>query len=277
MKIQTEQDMKDFCNEVNSSGRPFEIEITRNILSPEQIQKYLGGILLAESAEKVNNYFRGNKLKELFIQGIQDISYDPTKNIVIIDEVPRIYPSGTASKYEGAMTGILSSALAKEKGFVFHMRGGKVSEPFGFQAASAGFGNFGENPYDVFEDELKTEAGIIKKESLLEKKSLGILPFMKGIYPQPLFMYGIQFGSSKVGKEMPTLNSIEEIISFEREIKNRLGNTEKSSEAYPFIIPFDKTEEIVQGIYDRDTTQQGKNGGFFGPIKESHELFLKYL
>jgi len=279
MEIQTEQDMIDFCDRVNKKKESFYIDIIRRT-PPDEIKSRLAEILLAESPEKVNNYSNGNKLKELFIQGISSINYHSlTKelSIVTIDEIPVIYPSGRASYLEGPMTGVLVNSFCSE-GYVFQMRGKNVSEPFGFQATAAGFVNFGENPRETFKDELKTETAKTEVFAIepLSDKPLAVLPFMKGKYPQLLFLYGGRMYFS-APQNLPVLTSIKGIDKFEKKIKEDIFKGKKIQESYPFILPSNRVNNLVEEIYQRDHSQSGKNGGFFGPIRESHYILKDLL
>ena len=175
------------------------------------------------------------------------------------------------------MTGVLVNAYdPKVDVFLFHMRGKDISTPFGFQAAVAGFGDFGVHPYDVAKNELKTESGVSTSNSTLEK-TLIVLPFMKGAYPQPLFVYGFDFDSENSKRDLPILSDYNEVIHFEAKTKANIKSGAKLQEAYSFLVPSNKVNSFVEAIYQRDTLQKGKNGGFFGPIKESHERFYEVL
>ena len=87
MKIQSEQDMNEFCEYVNKSNKSFDIPIQRK-LSVEEIQLSLSEIILAESPNKVATY-SGKEMQGLFIQGIDDVLFDRDKSLLSISEIPR--------------------------------------------------------------------------------------------------------------------------------------------------------------------------------------------
>jgi hypothetical protein len=274
MKIQTEQDMKQFCYEVNSSGHPFYVNKIRTLPHTE-VQSRMEGILKSEPAEKVTKFQSKGREKELYIQGIKDISYDGIN--VTVDEIPVIYPSGRAKDLECPMTGILVNCYTPVKNlFLLHMRGKDISTPFGFQGAAAGFIDFGDTAFQTALEEVAVESQVSVQDPN-NGKALAILPFMKSRYPQPLFLYGFEIYSKQDSEKLPILNSMEDISDFERSVKAEISKTNKTKEAYPFFVPENCIETIIQTIYARDPSQQGKNGGFFGPIRESLHIFMKSL
>jgi hypothetical protein len=274
MEIKTEQDMRELCSKVRS---PFDITCVCRLSSSD-----------IETFEKVRQQMIEQKHirpDSEPIQGIKEIDYFPEHNSVKIEETPYLFPSPGVIEHHpeltGPMTGVLVNAYdPKNKTFLFHMRGRSVDQPFGFQAAAAGFGVFGEHLYKTaVERELPEEAGIYNAVPVSGMNALGIMPFMKGPFPQPLFNFGFFYDSASFPAILyPVLSSLEQITEFEDQVKSRLREgTLRQREGYHFNVPHEAVEKVVRDIYDRDPTQQGRNGGFFGPIVESYENFARFL
>lgn len=102
---------------------------------------------------------------------------------------------------------------------------------------------------------------------------------MKNGIPQPLSCFGFFYDSTTIPALIyPVLSNLEQIATFEDHIKLGIKEgTIQPREAYHFNVPKSCVDKVVSGIYQRDSSQNGKNGGFFGPILESHERFVKLL
>ena len=272
VELRTKKDMDSFLSKLKGK-EPFIIQISRDIYIDEKHCK-----------DKLREMIRRRKLSpgSEMLQGIRDIEYN---GAIKIEETPVFYPSNgvieCCPEFTGAMTGVLVNAYdPKNKTFLFHMRGKSVDEPFGFQAAAAGFGVYKMHPHSVAKKELKEEARIDDNiYSISGSNALGIFQFMKGEFPQPLFNFGFLYDSEKhTASSYPILYSLEEIAEFEERIKTGIKNKKIAlREGYHFHIPQERAERIVEEIYERDPLQKGKNGGFFGPIAESHENFVRFL
>lgn len=148
------------------------------------------------------------------------------------------------------------------------MRGINIANPFGFQAAAAGMGVYGQHPSVTASLELHQESGL-ENSTQFPRNGLAIdvLPFMKaGKIPQPLFSFGFLDGLSG----FPICRSLDDIAEFEERIKQGLQEkTLQQKEGYHFAIPLDSVEKITGEINDA--------GRFYGPIFESSINFVRAL
>jgi len=277
MKIETEEDMGEFCIGVKG---PFSIAVK----SPEDpLERIRWEKQNAE--QKLENRL---SLSSHLQQGIADINHG--NGVVIVTETPLLYPSSKFFEYglghlTGATTGVLLNAYDPDnKTFLFHLRGRDISAPFGFQATAAGMSVYGEHPFvTAVNRELGEEEGSSSLVSVCGRKAIDILPFMKFAgqesVPQPLFSFGFFYNSGKrPAISYPFLSNLDQVTEYEQHIKEGLSNgTIRKQEAYHFNVPSKAVDTLVEGIFDRDRTQTGKNGGFYGPITQSHDNFVKYL
>ena len=148
------------------------------------------------------------------------------------------------------------------------MRGANISAPFGFQAAAAGMGVYGQHPSITAALELYQEAGLGNFEQF-PRNGLAIdcLPFMKEEkIPQPLFSFGFFNDLSS----FPVCNSLDDIAEFEAKVKQRLQDkTLQQREAYHFTLPYPEVERIAGELNDKKR--------FYGPIYQSTMNFMKAL
>ena len=206
-------------------------------------------------------------------QGILTINYDDKVNYVNVSEVPRLYPSPKIleenSELTGPTTGTLSNCYdPASKRLLFHMRGTNIANPFGFQAAAAGMGVYGQHPSVTASLELYQEAGLENfMQFPINGLAIDILPFMKaGKIPQPLFSFGFLDDLS----EYPVCRSSDDISEFEARTKKGLQEkTLQQKEGYHFTIPYSEVEKIAGEINDSKR--------FYGPIYESTINFLRTL
>ncbi len=260
MEIRTEQDMIEFCNITNPYA-PFDIHL---MVHPSSNLKEMKKINQEMIRQKVIG--EGSHLQ----QGIDGVSYISR---VLLCEIPYIYPSGRLlaehPELTGPMTGTLSNCYdPQSQRFLFHMRGTNISAPFGFQAAAAGMGVYGQHPSVTAALELCQEAGLEHFEQFpRDGLAINCLPFMKaGKIPQPLFSFGFLDDLSR----FPVCNSLDDIAGFEARIKKGLQDrTLEQKEAYHFTLPKFKVETIVGELND------GKR--FYGPIYESTMNFMRAL
>lgn len=265
MNIKTEQDMKDFCKQVNG---PFRIEISTYCFEKENLWNGTNKKMI-----ELGKIGKGSHLQ----QGIQDINFSKgfSKDALIdILEKPFLYPSGKILNENMDLTGAITGSLSNcydplTKNFLFHMRGVDISVPFGFQAGAAGMGVYGQNPGLTAAIELYEETGLTKFRQLFHGQAVDILPFMKGGpdgVPQPLFSFAFSDDLSN----FTSLSSLEEIAEFEESTKKGLKEQRiKQKEAYNFTIPYKNVEKITGEIND--------SRKFYGPIYESTINFIKSL
>jgi len=266
MPIYIEQDMNDFCERVKSKGFPFAL-----VLEDE----YPG---ISKCYEDLNAHFidigilgDGSHLQ----QRIKEVHFGQMQDspAVFFENYPCLYPSPKILSEHptttGPMTGNLSNCYdPNNKFFLFHMRGRDISAPFGFQAAAAGMGQYGEHPGITAKKELSEEAGIDNPKTLFNGYATDVLPFMKaGKIPQPLFSFG--FLSVDLTR-FSNCRSIDEIAEFETATKQKLESGElEKKEGYHFTIPLKSVETIVGELHDQKR--------FYGPIAESHTNFHSAL
>jgi hypothetical protein len=263
MEIKTEQDMKWFCEQTKG---PFEIKV----LSPaaSTLESTWGVIWNAINKDFITQgkIGKGSHLQ----QGIADISYIGK---VLLNEIPFLYPSKQVLDYHqeltGPMTGTLSNCFdPMAKSFLFHMRGTNISAPFGFQAAAAGMGVYGQHPAITASLELYQEAGLEKFQQFPRNGlALDILPFMKaGKIPQPLFSFGFLDDLS----EFTVCRSLDDITTFEDKTKKSLQEgTLQQKEAYHFTVPSIAVEKVAGEL--------NNSKRFYGPIFESTMNFVRAL
>jgi len=262
VKIQTEQDMDDFCEIAKGQG-PFGI---RTIAVP---CNELACLRKNREMIQEGKIGEGSHLQ----QGIYELNYRFPDNQVNILETPRLYPSAKVlaehPKLTGSITGVLVNCYDPEsKRFLFHMRGKDIANPFGFQAAAAGMGVYGQHPSVTAALELQQEAG--PKDFMQFPRNglaIDILPFVKaGKIPQPLFSFGFLDDLSR----FPVCKSLDNITEFEARTKERLGDgTIQPREAYHFAVPYEQVGGIVGGL---DASNR-----FYGPVYDSTMNFVRAL
>ncbi|MDO8528365.1 MAG: hypothetical protein Q7S06_00545 [Nanoarchaeota archaeon] len=261
MKIQTEQDMLEFCGTVKDN---FSITICPN-MPPLSTQLWYE---INKEMISTGAVGKGSHLQ----QGIFEIDRATTGNVVLY-EVPKLYPSAKVlaeyPDFVGPITGVLVNCYdPKTKSFLFHMRGKDVSTPFAFQAAAAGMGIYGQHPSVTAALELQQETGLENFRQFPGNGiALGIFPFMKaGKIPQPLFSFGFFDDLSRFHVE----RSLEEVIEFESEVKKDIQNQRiHGVEAHHFAIPHRYVERVVGELDELNR--------FYGPIYDSTTNFVRTL
>ena len=94
-----------------------------------------------------------------------------------------------------------------------------------------------------------------------------------------IFSFGFFYNSKEcLAVSYSVLSNIDQVSQYEAHVKEGLeSGVLRLQEAYHFNVPVKSMDSVVQAINDRDSTQQGKNGGFYGPIIESHSNFVRFL
>lgn len=258
MEIKTEQDMIEFCKGV---GKSFDINVISR-LSPDEEQTWD-----AKNIEMISNgkIGKGSHLQ----QGILETEFFSGSTIV---ETPYLYPSpkllAENPELTGPSTGVLVNCYdPTTKRFLYHMRGVDISAPFGFQAAAAGMGVYGQHPAVTAALELYQEAGLEKFRHFQGLRAIDALPFMKGgKIPQPLFSFGFFDNLSR----FPVCKNLDDIAKFETNVKEGLKTgTLTKREGYHFTIPSEHVEKVAGELNDKKR--------FYGPIYESTINFVKAL
>ncbi|MBU3940425.1 MAG: hypothetical protein KKH88_00655 [Nanoarchaeota archaeon] len=272
MEIKTEQDMNNFCEVVTkrAEGVPFEVNSYSSLtLNQELDWDRVNGGMIAKEAIGANSHLQ---------KGIKGISWTKEHiGKVSIDETPLIFPSKTILEGRrdliGPMTGVLVNCYDPlTKNVLFQMRGSSIDAPFGFQAAAAGMGTYGQELGLTAGLELLEEASLENYRQLLRGRAIDILPFMKGGadgVPQPLFSFGFSDDLSR----FEACRSLDEIATFEERTKTGLREgILPEREGYHFTVPYDQVETIAGKL-----NEQGEHGRFYGPIHESTTNFLRAL
>ena len=208
------------------------------------------------------------------MQGISriDLGIENDTSFVSIAKTPFLYPAPQILEHHleltGPMTGNLQCCIDFDNdGFLYHMRGKKISEPYGFQAASAGMQDFNTTLYEGSLKELSEEAGIVTVKPLFGQRAVSFRPFMKGgQIPQPLTTYAFEADLSGFEK----YNSIKEVEDFEARTKKALEDGDiQNQEAFPFAVPISFAEPFAE--YIADSKRQ------YGPICQSVKDTLDML
>jgi hypothetical protein len=256
MKIETEQEMLDFCKQVNSLSSLFEIKTV----------SHLSGKELSLWQDRLRQYdpVVGAQLK----QGIKGIYIASTGNI-IIEETPGIHPYCECPDYlkTKAITGVLVNCTDPSRQYVLlQLRGkGLDAGSFKFQGAAAGFGQFEIPLYQTALNELSEEAEINCPSMPFGRKAIAFIPFMVKEYPQPLAVFSFASDISK----FPLCNDMKDIYSFAEETRSRIE--EKiipNREGYHFRVSINSLESIASAIQSRNQ--------FHGPIADSLLYLKKY-
>lgn len=262
--IDAEEDMRNLCSRIKG---PFEVEIVDNTSHyTTDVCKELNKFFINEGIVGRDSHLQ---------QGIESIYMDDKDNVIEVHETPYFYPSEKIIELSeslpcivGPTTGVLVNCYDPfNELFLFQMRGGDIDRPFAFQAAAAGAGEFNLHPEYVARKELAEEAGLVRPKSLFPKKALDILPFIRaGNLPQILLSYGF----SDTLRKYPRLSNMDEILSFEEDIKIKLEDgLVTPGEAYPFTLQ----QENVLGIVSELENEEK----LYGPIGDSVRNFYNAL
>jgi hypothetical protein len=262
MQITTEQDMLNLCKEVTG---PFFITIMKETNVPCELT------MVQKNKEMISKgkIGQGSHLQ----QGIGSFEFSPEESHLYFRETPYLYPSGKIlaenPELTGPMTGVLVNCYDPEtKRFLFHMRGTNIANPFGFQAAAAGMGIYGQHPSITAALELYQEAGLEKFRQFPRcGTAIDVLPFMKaGKIPQPLFSFGFLDDLS----DFPVCRTLDDIAEFESKTKKGLQEkTIPQREAYHFTVPYENVGRVA-GILELEKK-------FYGPIHDSLSNFIDLL
>ncbi len=249
MKIQTEQDMNEFCENVNRHGRPFYICIDDN-LGPYAVDEL-------ESLRRIYDNFPGAQLK----QGIKDISFSYASETLSLIETPFLHPNPSfPEKLKGPMTGVLINCIDTQKGLaLLQLRGKNIESEYWLQNAAAGFGQFRRTLQETARAELTEETGIEYAKCLFGGKAVDLLPFMVGEYTQSLASFTFENALSR----FPKCNDLDQILEFRKNILEgiRQGHISSKKEAHPFTVSSDNLERVAGELNDQ--------GRFYGPIYDS--------
>ena len=263
MQITDEKTMIEFCERVNKDQGIFGVDITG---FPSEDYADWWEI----NHQEIKDGLVGNESH--LQQGIKDALYHTGQ--VIIEETPLLYPPKRILSEKNTLTGTMTGNLSNcydpnDELFLFHMRGNDISQPFGFQAAAAGMGIYGQNPGLTAALELQQESGLEVFAQFGQGSAIGIHPFMKGGdkgVPQPLLSYGFLADLSRY----EVLESHDDVARFEDAIKFgiRSGHT-PNKEGFHFAVSLADVDNI--------TTEINRQNRFYGPILESHQRFHEAL
>ncbi len=252
MKIQTEQDMNEFCENVNSHGRSFYICIDNN-LGPYAVDEL-------ESLRRIYDDFPGAQLK----QGIKDISFSYASETLKLEEQPLIHPFAKTPEdkpeLKGSMTGVLINCFDTQKGLaLLQLRGKNIESEYGLQNAAAGFGQFRRTLQETASTELTAETGIEYAKFLLEGEAVDLLHSMVGGYPQTLASFTFETAFSR----LTNYNALDQILEFRENILEgiREGHILSKKEAHPFTVSYGSLEKVAGELNDQ--------GRFYGPVYNS--------
>ncbi len=252
MKIQTEQDMREFCKKVNGFKNTFYVQIEDN-LGPCTVDAW-------ESARKTYDNYPGAQLK----QGIEDISFSSAHETLRLREKPLIHPSAKIPedklKFKGPMIGVLANCIDSQNGLaLLQIRGKGIESEYGFQNAAAGFGQFRRTLQETASTELIEETGIEYAKLLFGGKAVDLLPFIIGGYPQPLASF--TFENTLLG--FPLCNTLDKILEFKESVLEGInqGRISSKKEGHPFAVPYHNLERIAGELNGQ--------GRFYGPIYDS--------
>ncbi|MFH1607990.1 MAG: hypothetical protein ABIA78_02555 [archaeon] len=254
MQIQTEQDMINFCNEVNTSGKPFDIKISDD-LTPSEVENW-------EKLREQYDNFPGAQLK----QGIKEITLSnssPAGKALELNTIPYLHPF--AKTPEGkpelkcSMTGVFVNCVDTSRYLVLlQVRGKNIESEYSFQNAASGFGKFRVPLLETARTELFEEAGIEYARFLFDGRAVDFLPFKAGDYYPPL----ASFTCENVLSDFPYFENLESILEFrEKVIMGIKEGAIKEKEGHHFTVPYRSLEKIAGELNNQ--------GRFYGPVYDS--------
>lgn len=197
------------------------------------------------------------------IQGVENLCYDG--ETLALWERPVLYPDPRllkaisdgeeSSQLVGPMTGVFAHVFDDDL-YAMIVRGGSADAPGRLQIV-AGYQDFGRHPCEHAQIEVEEEMHIQASHVLAQSIFLDLNPFVIRGCPQILFSYVLKGDLS----DIPVVSDASGLESFERSLP-----LDRSSEAYPFVVPIERLRGFSGQVQER----------FYGPAKKSQERFLDW-